>query len=143
MSNRFLNKKHANLALLRSLVLPVLVFTAAGSLFMWGISGLTNRTERERLASVENAITRAAVQAYAIEGQYPSGISYLQERYGLSIDLNKYIVDYRVFASNIMPSITVLPRDFSSSALAISDFEVFGDADADTFWYDGDFSQLS
>ena len=107
---------------------------------MWGVSGLTSRTERERLASVENAVTRAAVQAYAIEGQYPSGIGYLQENYGLSVDLDKYIVEYRVFASNIMPSITVLPKDFNSDsfASAASDFEVFDGMDPDISWFNGE-----
>ena len=135
MSNRFSDKKRVNFALVRSLVLPILIFAAAGAFFVWGISSLTGRTERERLSSVENAITRAAVQAYAIEGQYPSGLSYLQKHYGLSIDTDKYIVEYRVFASNIMPSITVLPKDFSGDALAASDFEVFGGMeDEDMSW---------
>jgi len=136
MSNRFSNKKNVNLALLRSLVLPVLVFAAAGAFLVWGISGLTSRTERERLLSVENAITRMAVQTYAIEGQYPPGIGYMQEHYGLSVDLDQYIVEYRAFASNIMPFIAVLPRNFGGDAFAASDFEVFGGMDPDMFWFD-------
>jgi hypothetical protein len=50
------------------------------------------------------------VSCYALEGQYPPDIAYLQEQYGLQIDMDRYMVHYEVFAENIMPDITVLER---------------------------------
>lgn len=117
MANRFARKKRRDYSLIKSMALPVLVFLAVGSLFIFGIESLTARTRGEQLASVESAVTRAAVQCYAIEGQYPPSLDYLRDNYGLSVDLERYIVDYRAFASNIMPVITVLPKDFTDPAM--------------------------
>ena len=36
---------------------------------------------------------------------------YLKDHYGVRIDEEKFAVDYRIFASNVMPDITVLRRD--------------------------------
>lgn len=76
-------------------------------------AGQTSRhsaDEEQRI--VEAAIKRAVVQCYALEGMYPPNIDYLEETYGLSIDEKKYIVHYEVFASNIMPTITVLRKQW-------------------------------
>ena len=92
--------------------LPVLFFLAIILLFHMGVAELVETQDSESLAAVERAIVRATVQAYALEGQYPPNIEYLQERFGLSVDLDKYIVHFDAFASNIMPKIVVLPRYF-------------------------------
>lgn len=47
------------------------------------------------------------MHCYAIEGQYPESVAYLEENYGLRIDHDRYIVHYDIFADNIMPEITV------------------------------------
>ena len=91
-------------------VLPILLFAAILVLAYLGMSGVTRTTEAERLKSVQTAVTRAVVQYYALEGQYPSSLDVLEERYGLTIDHDKYLVDYQAFAANLMPDITVLER---------------------------------
>jgi uncharacterized membrane protein YfbV (UPF0208 family) len=63
-------------------------------------------TEGQRIAV--NSITRAVINCYASEGMYPPSYEYLKEHYGLSVDENKYIIHYTIFAENIMPDITVL-----------------------------------
>ena len=45
---------------------------------------------------------------YAAEGSYPSDLNYLKERYGIQVDETRYTVYYNIFASNLMPDITVL-----------------------------------
>ena len=45
---------------------------------------------------------------YAAEGVYPPTLEYMEEHYGIQIDRQRYTVHYEVFASNIMPDITVL-----------------------------------
>ena len=70
---------------------------------------LGRRTALEGLSLAEESIRRAAVQCYALEGAYPADLSYLVDRYGVSVDPERYFVDYQYTASNLMPDITVLP----------------------------------
>lgn len=71
------------------------------------VSGdISNQT----LMSIENAVTTAAMQCYAVEGVYPQTIEYLEGNYGLQLNRERYIIDYEVFASNVLPNVTVLQR---------------------------------
>jgi hypothetical protein len=65
---------------------------------------------RESRELVEAAVRRSAVQCYAIEGAYPRSLQELRDRYGLSVDETRWMVDYRYMADNLSPDITVLPR---------------------------------
>lgn len=60
--------------------------------------------------TVREAILDSAIQCAAIEGSYPSELSYLEQNYGLSIDYDNYIVIYDCFASNSVPGVSVVPR---------------------------------
>lgn len=53
---------------------------------------------------------RAVVQCYAIEGTYPDSVEYLEKRYGLDYNHDKYFIDYEVFASNVMPNVEVYEK---------------------------------
>ena len=91
--------------------LPV-VFLAVLTLFLGSsLSDMASKTEAESLKSTEEGVRRAAVHCYAIEGQYPESVAYLEENYGLRIDHERYIVHYDIFADNIMPEITVFSLD--------------------------------
>lgn len=105
--NRFAKTKKEH-PLLKQFALPVLLFAAILLLFFGGLRSVSSATESEQLASIRQAVTRAAIQCYSIEGIYPPDLAYLEQNYGLQIDKQRYIVDYRCFASNIMPDITVL-----------------------------------
>jgi len=59
---------------------------------------------------LELAVRRSAVACYAAEGIYPPTLDYLVEHYGVQIE-DQYIVYYDIFASNLMPDITVLEKD--------------------------------
>ena len=78
-------------------------------MFFTGVSTMVGKTEEERLNTVVNSVKRASVQCYAIEGRYPPSVEYLEERYGIVIDRNKYNVFYSGWASNVMPEITIIP----------------------------------
>jgi hypothetical protein len=92
-------------------VLPT-VFTlgVALSVLIWFCFTLGNAenggTEAGRIAA-ENAVKRAALSCYAVEGAYPPDYKYLEAHYGIKVDSNRYIVHYEIFASNIMPDIAV------------------------------------
>jgi hypothetical protein len=57
---------------------------------------------------LEEAVRRGAVACYAAEGMYPPDLAYLETHYGLQVDRERYTVIYEVFASNLMPDVTVL-----------------------------------
>lgn len=111
VGNRFASRKR-DFSTLKDILLPVLIFAVILSFFAYGLSGVGQTTEEERMRSVEKAISKATVQCYAVEGQYPPSLAYLEDHYGLSLDYDKYIIQYDVFASNIMPTILVMPREF-------------------------------
>lgn len=77
----------------------------------YGAQDLSARTSRENLSILQQSIRRAAVECYALEGWYPDNLDYLIEHYGVSVDTERYMVDYRFVASNLMPDITVLLLD--------------------------------
>ncbi|MDE6874505.1 MAG: hypothetical protein K2P87_08610 [Lachnospiraceae bacterium] len=94
----------------QSLIAPVVVFgllvwlLAAGTGYFKKVSG------EQGMILTEQAIRKAVLQCYAVEGMYPSKLSYLTEHYNLKVDEEKYRVGYDCFASNIMPEISVFER---------------------------------
>lgn len=107
--NRF-QKEKRDLSGLRSILLPVASFAVLFGLFLFGLSSVNSTTQAQQQESLAAAIRRSAVHCYATEGAYPANLSYLKEHYGIRYDEKKYLVDYEVFASNLMPEITVIAR---------------------------------
>jgi hypothetical protein len=93
-------------------ILAIVLFVGIMALFIIGVNAIAQTGEQEQLEAVQSAILKAVIQCYALEGQYPPNLDYLTGNYGLSIDREKFIVYYVYIASNLMPEITVLPRDF-------------------------------
>lgn len=94
----------------RALLLPV-VALAATLCFFTALSNLENGRDDQGRRQLEEALRRSAVACYAAEGIYPPDLAYMEERYGLQIDTDRYTVYYDVFASNLMPDITVLENE--------------------------------
>ena len=65
---------------------------------------------QEQRALLEDAITRALVTCYAVEGRYPSSLSYLEENYGVQVNHSRFIVSYEAYASNQLPVVAVLEK---------------------------------
>ena len=63
--------------------------------------------------TMQKAIEKAAVQCYALEGQYPPNLDYLVENYGIQIDYDNFIYEYFVFASNLKPVVKVIEKTSS------------------------------
>jgi len=78
--------------------------------FFTAVGNLTRDSGEEGRAQLESALRRAAVACYAAEGVYPPTMEYLTEQYGVQVEEEKYIVFYEIFASNLMPEITVLEK---------------------------------
>ena len=64
----------------------------------------------EGAQSIRQTILDSAKQCYAIEGAYPASLDYLCDAYGLSVNTDGFIITYEVFASNVMPEVTVTVR---------------------------------
>jgi len=93
---------------LRSAIAPILFTVAVMAMIVFGLQQTEESSRAEGLRVLEDSIRRAVVICYAVEGRYPSSIEYIEEHYGIHIDRTKYVVHYDVFASNLLPDITVI-----------------------------------
>ena len=93
---------------------PVLLIPGALAVLLIFLSALTNLSDGRRSEGrqqLEDAVRRSAVACYAAEGIYPPNLEYLEEHYGIQVDRDRYTVMYDVFASNLMPDVTVLENE--------------------------------
>jgi len=108
-------KKQANIFrksawdFLRAAIMPVIFTAAIMMMIVFGLQQTETSSSAEGLRILEDSIRRAVVISYAIEGRYPASIEYIEEHFGIHIDRTRYAVHYRIFASNILPEITVIP----------------------------------
>ncbi|MDR3206886.1 MAG: hypothetical protein LBT60_01000 [Oscillospiraceae bacterium] len=86
-------------------LLSLLAVLAAGVFSLRGADGQAAEAQRLR---VEQAVRRAAVQCYALEGAYPPAVAYLQEHYGLHYDETRFAVYYKTDGSNLAPVVIVI-----------------------------------
>ena len=78
--------------------------------FLRAVTGLSDGQAEEEMRQIEESVRRAAVACYATEGAYPPDLAYLQQRYGLQLESDRYMISYEAIASNLMPEITVLEK---------------------------------
>ena len=93
---------------------PVLLIPGVLAVLLIFLSALSNLTEGRRSEGrqqLEQAVRRSAVACYAAEGIYPPDLEYLEAHYGLQVDRDRYTVVYEIFASNLMPDVTVLENE--------------------------------
>jgi hypothetical protein len=95
---------------LRALLLPACLLAGA-AVFFSALSNVNQGTDQAGRLQLEESLRRSAVACYASEGIYPPDLDYLEEHYGLQIDRERYTVFYEIFASNLMPDITVLEKE--------------------------------
>lgn len=104
--NRFTQKRNTS-HILRRVAAAAVVFICAAFLLIRGASSMSDTASTSQLESLRQAIVRSAVHCYAMEGAYPESIDYLKEHYGISWDEKKYVVDYEITGSNLMPGVFV------------------------------------
>jgi len=75
---------------------------------IFGLRQTEDASRAEAARILEDSIRRAVVTAYAIDGRYPESIQYIEYRFGIHIDRDRFIVHYDIFASNIFPDIAVI-----------------------------------
>jgi len=94
--------------LIRSALLPILFTVVVMGMIVFGLRQTEESSKSEGMRILDESIRRAIVINYAIEGSYPESIAYLEDNYGIHIDRSKYVVHYSIFASNIMPDMSVI-----------------------------------
>ena len=99
---------------IRNMVLMLVLLVAMLVAMFMSSRQVSGSMERESLRIAEQAINRALVTCYATEGSYPAEFSYLEETYGVHIDHSRFLVEYDIFASNIMPSVRLIDRKAAS-----------------------------
>ena len=103
-------RKYANRWSWIPLALGVVLFAAIAVWVVRGVWEAARVADEEGLRMAQDAIDRAVVSCYSLEGVYPATYEDLKAKSGLAIDEEKYVVFYDIFASNIRPSVTVLER---------------------------------
>ncbi|MDR1292566.1 MAG: hypothetical protein LBJ91_04115 [Clostridiales Family XIII bacterium] len=93
--------------------LKLLLFVAAAvgaAVLVWNVASSLDRSQQdESMKMGKEAIVRATVQCYSLEGRYPPDLGYLERNYGLTLDKGRYVYHYRTIGENIMPRIDLLP----------------------------------
>lgn len=94
-----------------SLVL-IVIFAVVIIYGIWYAAETLNKAQNEEtMAATEKAIVKSAVQCYALEGQYPTGLKYLEDNYGLVLNKEKYVYHYESIGANMVPIVNVFPLD--------------------------------
>ena len=90
--------------------LKVFIIAAVLSAFILMVGKISSLHGREEAQMVRDAVHRATLTCYAVEGAYPESLDYLKEHYQLAYDENRFFVTYDAFAINMMPDIYVVER---------------------------------
>ena len=96
------------------------VIYAISAMLLLGVCIAVFLSDTQKAAEADNAaaaeslrrsLYRSALACSAAEGAYPDTLEYLCENYGPESIDGRWSVHYEIFASNIMPEITVVTLD--------------------------------
>ena len=87
------------------------VFAVIIGVFLFYIGSISDRSGSESKKVTEQAIRRALVSCYAIEGVYPSSVDYLEKNYGVLIDHSRYEVNFQTVGANVIPAVQLIEID--------------------------------
>ena len=107
--NRFGKKKEKSF--LKNIFISAAAFTVVLLLLLSGLSRVSQTTSAEETRSLETAVNHGIMHCYAVEGRYPESLAYLEDHYGITYNKDKYYIDYRPVAANIMPDVTIIPLE--------------------------------
>ena len=92
------------------IMLAIVGYIAVYAIFsMSGAAEPNYEKEQQMAQNAKSAIDRALVQCYALEGSYPADLDYIEHRYGIQLDKERFFYYFEVFGSNIMPDVIVIP----------------------------------
>lgn len=91
-----------------AMLFPVVSFLIVFFIICHAIFSMKQDTLDYQRERIEKNIYQATIECFVLEGRYPSSLSYIEEEYGFTYDEDRFFVDYRAIAENIMPDITVI-----------------------------------
>lgn len=100
-------KEKKNIASFLPAILLILVLIA----FCFAAASVSKTNDAREKEILQNALDRSITQCYALEGAYPSSLSYLVDNYGLTYDSNRYFIDYQYIGSNLRPDTMIIERE--------------------------------
>jgi flagellar basal body-associated protein FliL len=89
------------------LALVVVILVAALST---GFYFFRRNAREQGAAALRNTMLETANRCCAVEGSYPSSLSYLEKNYGLVVNRSDYVVTYESYAGNVVPTVVVVAR---------------------------------
>ena len=92
----------------KGLIFALLVFALLAALLFSFLFSAAHRSDTREQAVISDALRRAVVTCYAVEGKYPPSLDYIYENYGVHVDGSRYAVFYEVIAANVMPTLEVM-----------------------------------
>ena len=102
-----MKRKESRHVQMRGIIITALAFAITVLVLVFALSQVDERSEQQQAKALENAIMRATLTCYAVEGRYPATVRYLKENYGVVYNEDKYIVVIDSFG-NMLPDIRVL-----------------------------------
>ncbi len=105
-----MDKKRNPHAQWRGLLVTAVTFFLAVGVLVLVASQVAGRNDSEQTDLLQQAVLRASLTCYAVEGRYPADAAYLEEHYGVSYDHERYLIVLDGFAENILPDIRVLVK---------------------------------
>jgi len=96
-------------------ILKLLLFAAMIALFLVLFLKVDTYEGQEETQMVKDAVRRAVLTCYAVEGSYPDTLDYLKEHYRLSFDEDRFFVTYQSYGVNMAPDIYVTERGAKAS----------------------------
>ncbi len=106
---RFYHEKRSSST--KSILFAVIIFIVAILLFVQGSTIINSRNTTEQETMLNNAISNAIVQSYALNGRYPESLEVLMDDYQITYNEEDFFVDYQVLGSNIVPLVTIIPKN--------------------------------
>ncbi len=100
-------KKNRSLLNILSQTIALPFIAIALILLLQSLSNYGEKNQQITKDNVVEIIEKYAIQCYASEGSYPPDLAYLVDHYGLILNEERFIYDYDIFASNVMPDIQV------------------------------------
>ena len=99
--------KKSAVSVILSAAAPLIFTLTVIAIISAGLTQADRAGRAEGAKLLEEAVKRAAVHSYAVEGYFPQSLEHITENYGVYVDTERYVVHYDVFAENMLPDIRV------------------------------------
>ena len=90
---------------------PVFLLALVLFAFIFFSNSFRDSNLKQEKDILQKALDRNITQCYALEGSYPSSLTYLEKHYGLTYNKEHFFIDYQYIGGNLRPDVTIIERD--------------------------------